>query len=70
MNKLFLIYNSKVDKLLIQYKHFHLLSFVTNLIDNMEVEWSKDLSAELEPRRNVLESMFDNFGMDFLSLFY
>lgn len=36
------------------------------LVDNLEIEWSKGLSPELEPRRIVLESMFDNFGMDFI----
>jgi len=36
------------------------------LVDYMEIEWSKGLSPELEPRRVVLECMFDNFGMDFM----
>jgi len=36
------------------------------LVDNMEIEWSKNLSLELEPRRIVFGCMFDNFGMDFI----
>ena len=36
------------------------------LIDNMEIEWNDALAPDFEPRRVVLECMFDNFGMDFL----
>ena len=36
------------------------------LVDHMEIEWSDFLAPEFEPRRVVLECMFDNFGMDFL----
>jgi FkbM family methyltransferase len=37
-----------------------------SLVDYMEIEWSDALAAEFEPRRVVLECMFDSFGMDFL----
>jgi FkbM family methyltransferase len=36
------------------------------LVDTMEIEWTQGISPELEPRRVVLECMFDNFGMDFI----
>lgn len=36
------------------------------LIDHFEVEWSDFLAPEFEPRRVVLECMFDNYGMDYL----
>ena len=36
------------------------------LVDHMEIEWSDALAPEFEPRRVVLECMFDSFGMDFL----
>lgn len=36
------------------------------LVDHMEIEWSDFLAPEFEPRRVVLECMFDNYGMDFL----
>ncbi|CAF0846441.1 unnamed protein product [Adineta steineri] len=37
-----------------------------SLIDYLEIEWTSHDSPDLEPRRIVLESMFDVFGMDFL----
>jgi FkbM family methyltransferase len=43
-----------------------ILEGTITLVDNMEIEWNDGLSPDLEPRRVVLECMFDNFGMDFI----
>ena len=43
-----------------------ILDGTLSLVDNMEIEWNDGLAPDFEPRRVVLECMFDNFGMDFL----